>query len=221
MDAGSRGHFGGGYENGARAQEEELCRRSNLAHCVDPQHGQEALFYPLQPAACIYVPSVEFFRAGAEDDYAVCMQEDKCAPQSTTLAVGIVAATRNPVLVACKLRADIAENTQEAIANFLHCARAHGHRDLVFIPLGCGAYRNPPGQIAQLFDAALCEPLSDGQKLGDCFDHIVFSVLDFPMGRPPVMTNNFCLFANFFGSRGSSIVDGAGCTVDYRTLLLR
>lgn len=107
MDAGSRGHFGGVYENGAKAQQEELCRRSNLAHCMDPQHGQTTVVHPLAPTACIYAPSVEFFRDGAENNYAVHMLEDRCTIQSTTLAVGIVAATRNPVIVSGQLRPDI------------------------------------------------------------------------------------------------------------------
>jgi len=223
MDAGSRGHFGGGYENGARAQEEELCRRSNLAHCVDPQHGQAALFHPLEPTGCVYVPSVQFFRAGIEDDYAVCMLEDKSMNKvrSTSLAVGIVSATRNPVLVSGKLRSDIATSTQEAISNFLHCARAYGHTDVVLVPLGCGAYRNPPSHIAALFDTALCELLPDGRMLGECFDQITFAVLDFPMGQPPAMTDNFCMFAHFFGSRGASVSDESGSVVDYRSLRRR
>lgn len=218
MDAASRGHFGGGYENGARAQEEELCRRSNLAHCMDPQHGFTRVLYPLEPTACIYVPSVQFFRAGAEDDYAVHVQDDGRTVRTTTLAVGIVAATRNPVLVSGKLRPDIAENTQEAVANFLHCARIHGHKDVVVVPLGCGAYHNPPGHIAKIFDAALSQTLPDGTTLGDCFDRIIFSVLDFPTGQTQTMTNNFPIFAHYFGSRGARVLDCTGRGVDYRTL---
>jgi len=221
MDAGSRSHFGGGYENGARAQEEELCRRSNLAHCMDPQHGFAETLYPLEPTACIYVPSVQFFRDGGENDYAIQLHEDGRSVRSTALAVGIVAATRNPVLVSGKLRADIGESTQEALASFFHCARIHGHRSVVLVPLGCGAYNNPPGHIAQLFDAALLESLADGGKLADFFDDIVFSVLDFPMGQPARMTNNFCTFAHFFGSRGARVVDAAGKVVDYRDLQLK
>lgn len=90
----------------------------------------------------------------------------------------------------------------------------------MLVPLGCGAYRNPPNNIAPLFDAALCELLPDGHMLGECFDQIIFAVLDFPMGQPPAMTNNFCVFAHFFGSRGASVLDETGSVLDYRSLVL-
>ena len=73
LDMASDGHFGGGYLSGARAQEEDCCRRSGLCFAADPQHGiQTRNFYPLSghsAGAGVYVPNVPIFRAGYDKGY--------------------------------------------------------------------------------------------------------------------------------------------------------
>ena len=205
MDAGSRAHFGGGYENGARAQEEELCRRSNLAEIMDPQYGQENSFYPLPAEACIYVPNVSFFRHGKSKGYRLL--EDG----PVTVAVGIIAAFRNPTVVAGKLRPDIAEATREMLSNFFHVARCRGNDACVCVALGCGAYRNPVADILRCFDDALADVGATDKERPCAIRHVAFAVFDDANAEKNKESHlnphgNFAPFATHFGSRGATVV---------------
>jgi uncharacterized protein (TIGR02452 family) len=163
MDAASREHFGGSYRGGSRAQEEELCRRSALANVV---HPLEKIFYPLKPEDGIYVPPIPFFRKGASEDYQLM---DRAVP----IAVGIVAAFHKPKLVEnnTRLAPDYEAPTREMIRSFFRMARDNGHRSVVPIALGCGAFRNPSIHISKIFFSVL-------EEFKDAFDEVLFAVLD-------------------------------------------
>jgi uncharacterized protein (TIGR02452 family) len=163
MNAASRGHFGGGYKGGSRAQEEELCRRSALAYVV---HPLEKRFYPLKPEDGIYVPPIPFFRKGASEDYQLM---DRAVP----IAVGIVSAFNKPPLIEneTKLSREVELATIEMIKTFFRMARDNGHRSVIPVALGCGAFRNPAIHLSKLFFSVL-------ETFNGCFDEVVFAVLD-------------------------------------------
>ena len=56
----------------------------------------------------------------------------------------------------------------------LRIAAKHGHRKLVLGALGCGAFRNPPEEVAKLWR----EILSEEEFTGGWWDNVVFAVLD-------------------------------------------
>ena len=58
---------GGGVRNGARAQEEELCRRSNLIYGLE--HNDNDKLYPIKESEYIYTRGVTFFK---DSNYMVC-----------------------------------------------------------------------------------------------------------------------------------------------------
>ncbi|WP_221356872.1 TIGR02452 family protein [Streptomyces beigongshangae] len=161
---------GGGYLNGAQAQEEALCRASALHSCVVRARG----FYdhhrthrdPFYTDRVIHSPAVPVFR----DDRGALLDEPYTAGFLTAAApnAGVIARTapeRVPELP--RALASRAERVLET-------ALAHGYRRLVLGAWGCGVFRNDPAQVAGAFRALL----GDGGRFSGSFEHVVFGVLD-------------------------------------------
>jgi uncharacterized protein (TIGR02452 family) len=200
LDAGCRSHFGGGYKEGARAQEEEICRRSCLALAVDETLGfqKNKNLYPLPPTCGIYVPRVPVFRAGKDREYAPLDQPFK-------VDFGIVAAYKDPELDTSVnppiLQGQQLEDTYQMIRTFFHMAYAHGNRSLVIVPVGCGAFKNPPAHICSLFLKVIQE------EYPDHFDKIVFSILDdHNTGKTHNPQGNFQPFADQIEKAGGKVI---------------
>ena len=70
-----------------------------------------------------------------------------------------------------KLDKPEATSTREMIRTFFHMAKANGHRSVVAVPLGCGAFRNPATHVAEIFGSVLAE-------FGPFFEEVVFAVID-------------------------------------------
>jgi uncharacterized protein (TIGR02452 family) len=173
LDMGCDEHFGGGYLEGDRAQEEECCRRSGLGMAGDTQHGvQHRNFYPLSVhsnSAGIYVPHVPIFRAGYDKGY-------QCLNHPFEVAFGVIAAFNRPHLEnnsgRPRLRQVEAAATREKIRTFFEMARQQGHKSVVFGALGCGAFRNPPDHISEIVMDVI------RNEFAHCFNEIVIAVLD-------------------------------------------
>jgi uncharacterized protein (TIGR02452 family) len=171
LDMASNGHFGGGYLSGARAQEEECCRRSGLCLPLDTQHGlQQSNFYPLHkhsPYAGLYVPHIPIIRDASDQQY-------RFMNHPFDVAFGVIAAINQPPVktVGGKLRLtpEATATTREKIRTFLQMAYEMGHRSVVFGALGCGAFRNPPDHVAEIaFDVIT-------KEFAHCFKEIVISI---------------------------------------------
>jgi len=52
-------------------------------------------------------------------------------------------------------------------------AHLMGNTHLVLSALGCGAFHNPPAEVAQIFREVLQEP-----EFANQFDHIIFAIID-------------------------------------------
>ena len=166
MDAASRGHFGGGYWRGARAQEEEICRRTNLPEAVDPRHGiQTRYLYPLAPRNGIYVPRVTLFREGMGTAFAKFVHP-------VEIGVGIIAAHSHPPVRNGRMEEPFASDTLEMLRTFFRMAQVNRHRSVVAVAIGCGAFANPAAHVAALFAQVVTA------EFLCCFDKIVFAVLD-------------------------------------------
>eukprot|EP01102_Stenamoeba_stenopodia_P019964 TRINITY_DN7644_c0_g1_i1.p1 TRINITY_DN7644_c0_g1~~TRINITY_DN7644_c0_g1_i1.p1 ORF type:complete len:430 (-),score=88.40 TRINITY_DN7644_c0_g1_i1:161-1315(-) len=170
---------GGGYKNGAGAQEENLFRRTNLLSTladVDHLDRKRSWHYPLAEFGGVYSPRVLVFRGSEADGYPFF------ADGPLTLGFVAVAAYRRPTLVGGKnkdtrgtkrLSDSFAEKTKRKIRAILNIALLNGHDSLVLSALGCGAYQNPPDHIAQLFREVL---FSD--EYANRFSHVVFAIFD-------------------------------------------
>jgi uncharacterized protein (TIGR02452 family) len=127
-------HRGGGVERGAMAQEEELCRRSNL------WYGLKKSYYPMGDLEFTYQKNVKFFK---DKDY------DLSAPFKCDIIT--IAA---PCLIGYKPNKFPPHYSfifEEKIKQALWFPAQMGVNNLVMSALGCGAFKNNPIFVSRLF----------------------------------------------------------------------
>lgn len=228
-NAGSRGHFGGGYRNGARAQEEELCRRSLLPFVQD-EHFNTALLrpslvpgapmgvkvnslYPIPPTDAIYARQVPFIRSDASNKYKL-LHEPRYVSVGTVAGFNLGSAGGDkhddPPLTklprskgrrgssTSPFPADFISDTLKYLTTLLTAALIHGHDSIVLVPVGCGAFKNPPEIIAGLLvDVILQESMQHRFKV------IVVACLDdHNTGQAHNTQGNFAPFRKAFEESG-------------------
>ncbi|MCX4766879.1 TIGR02452 family protein [Streptomyces sp. NBC_01275] len=161
---------GGGYLNGAQAQEEALCRASALYTCLlgarefyDHHRAHRDPFYTDR---VIHSPAVPVFR----DDRGRLLDEPYTAGFLTAAAPNAGVVLRTAPERAAELPRALAVRAERV----LETAAAHGYRRLVLGAWGCGVFRNDPAQVAEAFKALL----GPGGRFGRTFEHVVFGVLD-------------------------------------------
>lgn len=178
---------GGGYVNGAQAQEEALCRASALYSCLLRAPGYYAHHRahrdPFYSHRVIHSPAVPVFR----DARGALLDEPWAVGFLTSPApnAGVVARTLPE-------RTDEIGPALDARAErVLEVAVAQGYRRLVLGAWGCGVFGNDPARVAEAF-AVLLRP---GGRFARAVDEAVFAVLD---RRPDSPTR--AAFAAVFGA---------------------
>ncbi|MFJ4535291.1 TIGR02452 family protein [Streptomyces tibetensis] len=161
---------GGGYLNGAQAQEEALCRASALYACLT---GVRAFYDhhrahrdPFYTDRVIHSPAVPVFR----DDRGGLLPEPYTAGFLTSPAPNAGVVLRTAPERAHELPRVLAVRAERV----LETAAAHGYRRLVLGAWGCGVFRNDPAQVARAFRTLL----GPGGRFANTFEHVVFGVLD-------------------------------------------
>lgn len=158
---------GGGFLNGARAQEESLCRASSLYAClVDaPMYdAHRAIRDPMYTSWVLYTPDVPVFR----DDHGPLLERPwRCAFVTSPAPNVKVLMERTP-----ERASGLPAVYDERIARVLSVAAGHGHDAVVLGAWGCGAFGGDPELVAARFEAAL-----RGAFRG-VFRAVVFAVLD-------------------------------------------
>jgi len=160
---------GGGFINGAKAQEEDLCRCSGLYTCLISQHGyyeanrkNESAIYTDH---LIYSPNVPWFRTRSRDD-----------PHTLFLASVITAPAPNAGVVLSR-EADALPKIEAALRRraglVLGVAAGNGHRTVLLGAWGCGVFRNDPALVADAFGKWL-----ESDKFAGAFDRAVFAIYD-------------------------------------------
>ncbi|SEO33350.1 TIGR02452 family protein [Actinacidiphila rubida] len=161
---------GGGYVNGAQAQEEALCRASALYPCLlrAPEyyaHHREVrdAFYSDR---VIHSPAVPVFR----DDRGALLDRAYAAGFLTSPApnAGVIART------APERAGGIGPALDARAERVLEVAAAHGYRRLVLGAWGCGVFRNDPARVATAF----ARLLTGEGRFARAVDEVVFAVLD-------------------------------------------
>lgn len=178
----SAGHPGGGVETGARAQEETICRRSTLSRSIysfDSHYAKrygythvEGNNYPLSNLdfSVIYSPDVTFFREGKDCTF---MEEPFQSAVITCAALNLKGRYE------LKLTEDghMPDKAKEITANkaraIFRLGLRHGIDALVLGAFGCGAFRNPPEEIATIFRDVLAE-----DEFKDRFRLVTFSIIE-------------------------------------------
>ena len=157
---------GGGFLNGARAQEETLCRSSALYLSLedDPMYAVHAERpRPDSTDWAIFSPSVPFFRSddGSELPEPWCLDILTCA---APYAPGVG-------------WDESAELLRLRILRVLAIAQSMAFDSMVLGAWGCGAFHNDPATVALDFRTALVGDFSGA------FDHVVFAITDWSVDR--------------------------------------
>ncbi|EFE65453.1 conserved hypothetical protein [Streptomyces viridosporus ATCC 14672] len=166
---------GGGYLNGAQAQEEALCRASALYTCLlrAPDHYDHHRAHrdPFYTDRVVHSPAVPVFR----DDRGRLLDEPFTVGFLTSPAPNAGVVLRTAPERAAELPRALAVRAERV----LETAVAHGYRRLVLGAWGCGVFRNDPAQVAEAF-RSLLEP---GARFAGAFAHVVLGILDRTPGR--------------------------------------
>ena len=161
---------GGGFLNGAQAQEESLARASGLYPCLltapefyERNRANRSLIYL---DLLIYSPLVPFFR---NDDGAL-LERPVMASIITAPAPNAGAVMQNEPENAQAIEPALRRRAELV----LQVAAAHQIERLVLGAWGCGVFRNDPANVARTF-ADLLQPAG---KFAGVFRQIVFAVYD-------------------------------------------
>lgn len=176
LNMASRKIPGGGVVGGAGAQEECLFRQTNLFRSLYqfvpegrdygvPSREEQ---YPLdRNYGGIYTPGATMFRESEAKGY-------RLMDKPIQLSFISVAAINHPALKdATHLDDSLVVGTKHKIKTILRIGLAHGHDSLVLSAFGCGAYRNPPSHMAQLFKEVFDDP-----EFKNKYRRVVFAIID-------------------------------------------
>lgn len=160
---------GGGFINGAKAQEEDLCRCSGLYPCLMTQReyyeanrNYESTLYTDH---LIYSPNVPWFRTRSRDQ-----------PDTVFLASVITAPAPNArVVLTCDPNAlpDVEAALRRRAGFVLAVAADNGHRAVLLGAWGCGVFGNDPALVADAFGRWL-----ESDKFAGVFDRAIFAIYD-------------------------------------------
>ena len=180
---------GGGVRFGARAQEEDLCRKSTLytsltSEGAKPYYAMHASQYsPLASHAMLLSPNVAVFRDSNNE-----LLERPLLFSVLTCAAPIA-----------HERGDMSDADYEAllferIRRMLIVSAHYGYTHLILGAWGCGAFGNDAKQMAALFRRAFLEFRYGSRTMHDMFHSVVFAV----KSKPENPTYNYAAFRDQF-----------------------
>ncbi len=178
----SGGHPGGNVVGGARAQEETICRRSTLSRSIFSfSENYAARFgYPHKPGAnyplynlshsIIYSPAITVFREGRECSF---MEKPYQCGVITCAALNLNDRYRIKLTPDGKMNEEAKTITADKIRAIFRMGLLHGHDSLVLGAFGCGAFHNPPEEMAALFKKVLGE-----EEFKDRYRLVTFAIVE-------------------------------------------
>ena len=204
---------GGAYQKGSSAQEESLCRSSNLSLSLyqfgDPtyKHIRECGVptktpgYPLDlNYGGIYTPNVTFFRNNQSKYFTLKEQPFRC---DVITVAALSFSGRNDYSLAEELRFRAADGgfNPDGEAVMLNKIRTifrmgveHGKDALILGAFGCGVYKLPVPEVVRLFRVVMEEP-----EFANKFRLIVFAILE-STRKPNGLDGKFADFYRAFGA---------------------
>lgn len=164
-------HPGGGVKNGASAQEECLCRCSNLYESLTIPYmirhyykWNEKHTGDMGSDRIIYTPGVTVFKS---DDYRLLDEEDRFFVDVITCAAPYYDRDKKKPVTIGKLE----QVFYDRIRNILEVALSNDVDILILGAFGCGAFHNPPELVARIFRHYLMD-LNYGQR----FEKVIFAI---------------------------------------------
>ena len=162
---------GGGVTRGAMAQEECLCRSSNLYSALTLPYlirnyykHNEKTTGEMGTDAVIYSPGVTVFKS---DDALPTPLAKTFQTDVLTCAAPYVNPNRKKPIPLEKLE----DTFNHRIGNILEVAAANGADNLILGAFGCGAFNNPPDLVAGCFRYYLVD-----KGYRDYFKRVVFAI---------------------------------------------
>lgn len=206
---------GGGVRMGAKAQEEDLCRKSSLLLSLESPEAKayygynQALHTYMGSDALMIHPQVEILKD----------EKGNLLPETVVVAVMTCAA---PMLLRGMeglTREQYERLLYGRITGMLKVAAFLGYRDLILGAFGCGAFGNDAKIVSDLFYKALKEFDYDGMRERDLFRRIDFAVLCRPGAtyNYDEFSRNFAHFYRDEDQKIQNIVfDIGGVLADFR-----
>ena len=202
----------GAYKDGSSAQEESLCRSSNLSLSLyqygNPKYinvresevPNKQIAYPLDiNYGGIYSPNVTFFRNNRRKYYTIRENVFKCSV-ITVAALCFNGKSHYANIDELSFRSESGGFTAEGEEIMLNKIRTifrigieNGNDSLVLGAFGCGAYKLPPEEVASLFHKVMEEP-----EFKNKFKCIVFAILEKPR-KPHGLDGKYAPFYREFG----------------------
>lgn len=165
---------GGGVRRGAKAQEEDLCRKSSLLLSLESEKASAYYSYNkslntyMGSDAIMISPHVEIIRD----------EKNNLLPESVVVAVMTCAAPMVTYGIENVTDSQYQQMVYNRIMGMLKAAAYFGYQVLVLGAFGCGAFGNDAHVVSELFYKAMKEFYYDGMKLNDFFNRIDFAVMD-------------------------------------------
>lgn len=191
---------GGGVQNGAMAQEECLCRSSNLYPCLCDKsvfadfylyhRNLRSFFYSDR---LIYTKGVTVFK----DDCEV----PQLMPENEWFQVDVITCSA-PYIARRKYtnKAALKELLKSRIKNIFEAALDNGAKVLILGAFGCGAFKNPPEIVAKAFHEVIEENAYQAK-----FKKIVFAIKSTVDNDPYMACPNTTAFEReFYGLSAES-----------------
>lgn len=157
---------GGGFEMGATAQEEALCRCSTLFASISSEKAQEMYRYNNSHISRV------------ESDYMllskVCVfRNEKCELLKEPFMAGVITvpAPNRIGLAALASEKRIEQAMQRRIRIMLLIAKEQGYKTVVLGAWGCGAFHNDASKVAGYFKRVLID-----EGYAGYFEHICFAI---------------------------------------------
>lgn len=151
VDSASLKRPGGGCLGGSSAQEEDLCRRSNLY--LGLKQLDDSLRFPLhEKVRGVLFPSVTFFRAGRDEDYGFC--------DPYVVDVACVYSRPESWVSKQKWAGDGSPSYLFHLGVFeplISMANRSGADHVVMAPVGCGVFHHDPEDVARALHTVLGE----------------------------------------------------------------
>ncbi|KAG5654659.1 hypothetical protein H0H81_009907 [Sphagnurus paluster] len=169
---------GGGFLNGARAQEESIARSSTLYPTLMTDTAQR--FYTLHKHnkkdgyythAMIYSPGVVLFR---DDDGGWEEPVEVDVVTSPAVNAGVVRKSLMGRLAAKGTEEKIERIMKERMGRILFLLEQQGAKHIVLGSFGTGVFQNDVGSVARIWAELLTVP---GARFKDRFTRVVFGVL--------------------------------------------
>ena len=172
---------GGGVAKGASAQEEYLCRLSNLYPCLlkrdifsDFYQYHRLMKNTLYSDRVIYSKGITVFKKHTEfkrytDTWHISEKEEYT---DDWFQVDVITSPAPNLRHGAKIdNADLDKLFRKRIRNFLEIAAGNGAEALVLGAYGCGAFKNPPEIVSGAFKGVLLD-----DEYASHFAEIVFAI---------------------------------------------